>query len=80
MKVWLSPFKKSCFIYFNKSPLKVIKKYVLYDVKFFLFLRYLKFCADFFYHVGKWLDKKAEVNFKVCQSQPDNEILSVNIT
>ena len=33
--------------------------------KFFSFLRYLNFCPDVFGHVGKRLDKKAEVNFKI---------------
>ena len=28
-------------------------------------LRYLNFCPGFFDHVGKWLDKKASVNFKI---------------
>ena len=31
----------------------------------FLFLSYLNFCSDFFVHAGKWLDKKAKVNFKI---------------
>ena len=33
--------------------------------KFFSFARYLSFCPDFFGHVGKQLDKKAKVNFKI---------------
>ena len=28
-------------------------------------LRYLNFCPSSFDHVGKWLDKKASVNFKI---------------
>ena len=31
----------------------------------FSFLKYLHFCPDVFGHVGKRLDKKAKVNFKV---------------
>ena len=30
----------------------------------FSFLRYLSFCLDFCGRVGKYLDKKAKVNFK----------------
>ena len=30
--------------------------------KLLYFLRYLNFCHDFFGHVGKWFDKKAQVN------------------
>ena len=33
--------------------------------KLFLFLRFLSFYTDFFGHVGKRLDKKAEVNFEI---------------
>ena len=28
-------------------------------------LIYLHFCLDYFVYVGKWLDKKANVNFKI---------------
>ena len=30
----------------------------------FLFSRYINFCPEFLGLVGKWLDKKAKVNFK----------------
>ena len=33
--------------------------------KLFSFWRYLSFCSDFFFHVGKWLDVKVKVNFKI---------------
>ena len=33
--------------------------------KLFSFLRYLSFCPNFCGHVGKWLAKKAKVNFKI---------------
>ena len=29
-------------------------------------LRCLSFCSEFFGHIVKWLDKKAKVNFKIC--------------
>ena len=31
----------------------------------FLFLRYFNFCSDFFGHVEKRLDEKANINFKI---------------
>ena len=31
----------------------------------FSFLKYLHFCPDVYGHVGKRLDKKAKINFKV---------------
>ena len=34
-------------------------------LKLFSFLRYLNFCPDFSDYVGKRLDKKAKVNFKI---------------
>ena len=33
--------------------------------KVFSFLRYLNFCSDVLGHAEKWLNKKAEVNFKI---------------
>ena len=33
--------------------------------RLFSFWRCLKFCSDFFGHVGKWPDKKYKVNFKI---------------
>ena len=33
--------------------------------KFFLFSTYLNFCPKFFGHLGKWLNKKAKVDFKI---------------
>ena len=33
--------------------------------KLFWFFRYINFCPDFLGHVGKRLDKKAKVNFKI---------------
>ena len=41
-------------------------KNVFYFVfKVFSFSTYLNFCLDFFGHVGKWLNKKAKVIFKI---------------
>ena len=37
----------------------------IFMLKTFSFLRFLKFCPDFFLHVGKWRDKKDQVNFKI---------------
>ena len=33
-----------------------------------MFSEYLKFCHDFFLYVGKRLDKKVKVNFKICNA------------
>ena len=49
----------------NESPLKIIKKSFLFHFKTFLFLRYLNFCPGIFDHIGKQLDKKTKVNFKI---------------
>ena len=42
-----------------------MKNAFISPVKLFSFRRYLKFCSDFFGHVGKRLNEKAKVNFKV---------------
>ena len=38
-------------------------------MKLFLFLWYWYFCADSFCYIGKQLDKKANVNFKIYYGQ-----------
>ena len=37
-------------------------------LQLFSYLRYLNFCYDLLVHVGKQLDKKAKVNFKIYTS------------
>ena len=51
------------FIYFNQSPLNMM--FFISSEKLFSFLRYSQFCPDFFGYIGKQLDKKAKVNFKI---------------
>ena len=48
-----------------KVKLCHLPNFICFDERFFLLLRYLNFCPDFFGHVGKWLDKKTKVNFKI---------------
>ena len=52
----LPPSKKVTFICFNESSLNVMKN---------VFHFVLKFYPDFIDHVGKRLDKKAKVDFKI---------------
>ena len=47
------------------SPVRMKKDALYFIKKLFSFWSYLAFCSDFFYHVGKRLDKKAKVNFKI---------------
>ena len=47
------------------KAIKVNEKSFLYQIKkVFSFLRYLNFSPDVYGHVGKHLDKKANVNLK----------------
>ena len=39
----------------------------------------LNFCCDFLGHVGKWLDKKAKLNFKVMTSKTGKQITTAHI-
>ena len=48
-----------------KVKLCHLPNFICFDESFFLLLRYLNFCPDFFGHVGKRLDKKTKVNFKI---------------
>ena len=45
--------------------------------KFFQFLRYLHFCS--FCYVGKRLDKKAKVNFKIYDNTTAKQIITIGI-
>ena len=62
LKARLLPSKKFPFISFNESSFKVVKMVFIPFQKLFL---HLHFCPDFFDYVGKRLDKKAKVSFKL---------------
>ena len=47
--------------------------------KLFSFLRYLKFCLDFFGRVTKWLDQKNKVNFKIYDGTDWLKIIVIHI-
>ena len=42
-----------------------MKNSFYFILKAFLVVRYSNFCPDVFGHVGKWIDKKTKVNFKM---------------
>ena len=65
LKVELSCFKKVGFICFNKSPFKNDEKCFLFQFIHCFRPSDLKFCADIFGLVGKPLDKKTKINFKI---------------
>ena len=46
-------------------PLKINKSSFYFVLKTLFDLRYLYFCPDLFGHVGKWLDQKAKIKFKI---------------
>ena len=72
LKVGFSPFEKVGFICFIRRPLKVMKNPFVSRQKLFWFSRYLN-------HVGKRLDKKAEVNFKIVTSQTEKQVVRIHI-
>ena len=47
IKVGLSPSKKNCFIYFNESPLEIVKNAFYFILKALFVLKIFKFCLDF---------------------------------
>ena len=57
-----SPSKKVDFI---ESPLKMMKNAFYFILKALFVVKIFNFCPDFFGHVGKWLDKKTEIIFKI---------------
>ena len=44
---------------------------------YFLFLRYLNFCPDFFGHLGKRLDKKLKLISKFMTSEPEKHTITI---
>ena len=54
IKVGLSPSKKVCFIYFNESPLKMMKNAFHFMLKALFVLKILKYLSWLFRH-EKWL-------------------------
>ena len=63
--VGLSPSKIVGFICFNDSSLKMMKNAFYFILKALFVLKMLKFFTNFSGYVGKWLDKRAKVNFKI---------------
>ena len=58
--------KQVGFIWFNQSPLKTKKNvfYIILKALFFIKI-FLNFCPNSFRLVGKLLNQKAKVNFKI---------------
>ena len=65
VKIGLSSSKKVGFIGFNESPLKFLNNSLYFILKALVVLKIFNFCLDFFIHVGKQLNKKDKVNFKI---------------
>ena len=64
-KASLLPSKKLSFICFSEKPFKNNKKCILFHLKNSFVIKMFNFCSDFSGHVGKRLDKKTKVNFKI---------------
>ena len=80
VKAWLLLYpKKVDFICFNEHPLKRWKMLFIPSQKLFSLDRYLNFCSDSFGHVGKWLDKKAKVNFKTYDVITGKQTITIHI-
>ena len=63
VKVRLSSSKKVGFICINESPFQTMKNTFYFILKALVVLN--MFCPGFFGHIGKWLDKKVKVSFKI---------------
>ena len=57
----------------TESPLKVMKNASISSQNLFSFLRYFNFCPAFFGHVGKRMNKKAKVKFKIYYHKLNNK-------
>ena len=64
-KVELSPSKKNCVVCFIESSLKIMKNAFYFILEVLFVLKIFKFLSRLFGHVGKMLDYKDKVNFKI---------------
>ena len=65
IKVRLSPPQKFVFLYFNKSPLKIMKNAFYFMLKALFVLEIFSFLSWLFGYVKERFDKKTVVNFKI---------------
>ena len=75
----LAPSKKYDFIYFNESPIRMIKNsfYLCYRDLFIFEL--FTFLSRLFDYSEKWLNVKVIVNFKFMMSQTGQQIIKIRI-
>ena len=59
--MWAFTLQKNCVIYFIEGPLKMMKNAFYFILKALSFSRYLRFCLDFFGHVGKTKRERKEL-------------------
>ena len=78
-KIGISPSKKVAFIYFNESPLKMMKKKAYFKLKAFSILEIFKFLSRLFGYVEKRVDKRAKVSFKIMTWQPGQRKITKSI-
>ena len=79
VKAWLLLSKKSWFYLLQWTPFQKMKNAIYSISKTFSLYRYLNFCSDSFGHVGKWLDKKAKVNFKTYDAITGKQTITIHI-
>ena len=80
VKFWLVLSKNVGFICSYENLLKMIKNIFYFNFNFFLFSRYLKFCADRFSHVVKQLDGKAiRLILKFMMSSTVKQTITIHI-
>ena len=65
LKAGFSPSKKVCFIFFNDSPLNMMKNAFYFIIKALFVLKIFKILFNFCGHIGKRLDKEAKDIFKI---------------
>ena len=69
-KVGLLPSKKNCFIYFNESPLKMIKNAFYFILIALFFLKIFKFVLTFWPYGKNGLIENIRLTSKFMFSQP----------
>ena len=65
MKSQLPSMEKANFIWFDESPLRMMKNVFSFIIKALLILKLFKFSSCIVWSCRKWLEKKAKANFKI---------------
>ena len=80
LKLPVSPSKKNCFVFFDKTLLRLVKNSFYFILKALFFLQIFRFLSWRFVHVETtaWLERKRLIS-KFMASQSGQQIITIHI-